>query len=227
MSELLQGPEAQDVDEDEGEQTAFKFAELSPRAQSRAIDYESSGQSQCWEPCELDYAAHCLGLLGISVDTATRSNSGGRPVRYKEFAYALGGRDDGASFAGDWRAADLRLAELALNVADDSPLLGYGAQLMALYLGHPKARATIRHQQQRSGFSLQVGIDHDAFGLDEDEDMARIEDLEGELKDIFEGCAQWIYTLLLEDYEDCISEERCREQLEQGDARFDEDGEVL
>lgn len=246
MSELLQGPEAQDVDEDEGEQTAFKFAELSERAQQRAVEWWSRVESEEWQADNvLHDATQILELLGITVD-ARDANAGhslkvngrfvqdakgnflpAKPRYVPDFECWDIGPGGGVAFNGRWVAAELRLAELAQHVAADSPLRGVGAQMLALYLGHPQATSRILALHS---CRLDTEIDHESFGLDDDDEGdERGYDIAAELRALFETCAQWVHTQLEEDYESTTSYEACREYLLEGwgDEIFDADGAII
>jgi len=224
MGELLQEPE---TEHDEDEQTEFSFAELSPEAQARALDKYREGVWEDWEPSdELEHMAGCLRLLGIDLDTCDVPLMNGKTRSEPDIHYRLSYcQGDGAAFTGNWSAKDLRLAQLAGEVADDDVIHRYGAELLAVYLRYPKAECRIARGMGL--LSLSVEVDHETLDLDEDAHCEEIADLAEQLQDIFRACAQWIYDQLRDEADYQTSDENCREGIEANEYLFDGDGDRL
>jgi hypothetical protein len=198
------------------DQVSFTFDELSDEAKERALNWVASGNCQDWEP-QIDWEAEALTYIGIGINASNKA--------LPSIEYSVGSYDDCFAFEGTFRAAELNHEKLLGHVSADCPLHAVFAKCMALHLMCPDVTANIYHSGRERYSVASCSVPESAWqGPDDDDLELRCNEL---LDDILKAVNAWMLAQLQADYEWQSDRDRCIEDIEANEYKFDEDGEVV
>jgi hypothetical protein len=108
-----------DFDEDDDEQTEFKFSELSARAKEHAREeYRADALDHDWWQSTYEDADTVAAMMGIQIDRKpVRLMGGGTRMDPSIWFSGFSSQGDGACFEGDWYAVDDPHASLTAVMA--------------------------------------------------------------------------------------------------------------
>ena len=226
-------------------QTLYKFSELSPAAQARAlkaaIQSRYEDPDNFWAEHPLEEAAEQGRLLGFTFDERPRKSLSGKPLPGEPKIYWSGfsSQGDGACFEGSWSARDCLAGAAKVaegwgcktekrgpevgpkKHASDCPtceLRAIAAALLKEVSAFPSASFLVKH---RGHYRHENCTE---FVFDEDSPEYVCEQLEELAKDFM----RWIYRSLEAAYDYETSEENVLEQLRDLDEEiYDEDGDQI
>jgi hypothetical protein len=196
--------------------TLYKFDELSPAAQRKAIDKHTADPNapyphEFWADTTLDDSKEIAKLLGFDVS--------GLMIFYSGF-YSQG---DGACVTGKWNADSLDVKALKEYAPQDTQLQSIAERLAHWVQFYPKAYAYLSHRgnyyhAHSIDFELEVGEDEDG----EAKEWTSLADTD--LRNILRDFMNWIFDRLRTEYEWHFQDEQVKEDIRQGDYEFTEDG---
>lgn len=236
-------------DEDEVEQTEFKFSELSDRAKEKARDkYRENYPDYDWWDSSYEDFDKIATMMGIEIGTKpVRLMNGTTRLDPAIYFSGFWSQGDGACFEGDWHPERDPLASLS-KVMQHAPQ-DEALHEIAFGLAHlsercnqliPDAFVKVEHSG-RYYHSCSVSYEIDLptpKDIDIDNDLQRMvfdalctklgldyESFYAEVKDLLRRFMDWMYGQLEEEYEYLTSDENIDQYLEE--LTFDEDGDEV
>jgi hypothetical protein len=196
------------------ERTVYKFDELSPRAQEKALDDARYWNVyHGWWECTYEDAVLCAECLGITIDTENR--------RPQIFFSINGSQGDGAAFTGRVQYKPDAIDTIKAHAPRDEELLAIAQALTTTQL---TCRMTTSEYLWAS-ISLSgrsTSIDMNCMLNPGDEVPYHLDVL---IRRTVERFAQWIFTQLHNEHEYLTSDECIKEAL--AEHEFDEDGTMI
>ena len=194
------------------ETTIFEFSELSEQAKEKARDwYRSAGMHDEWWDGVYETATDAGSILGIEIDDIYFSGfcSQGDGARFMgRYGYAKGGAK---AIRGEFpQDAELHAIADSLQVV----------QARNFYQLH--ARMSGNGRYEHSGC---MAVETDDSYLYDVAYRYVSEDDEGEITRIMRAFADWIYSLLSQEYDWLNSDEQVDESILVNEYEFDKDGE--
>ena len=203
--------------------TLYKFSELSPEAQRRALEKQAQYEAENFDPeFVYDDAATIADLLGLDLDTRyiPLMNGSTRPeptIYYKGFYY----QGDGACFEGRYKYKKGALKAVKEYAGRDKEL-------------HRIVKA-LQEIQRKNFYQLTARCKHSghyyhsgcmSVDVERSDDKEMTADAEETVKECLRDFADWIYVQLEDEYDYRTGEEACREAIEANDYEFTEKGDM-
>ena len=203
--------------------TLYKFSELSPEAQRRALEKQARFEAEDFDPeFVYDDAATIADLFGLDLDTRyiPLMNGGTRPeptIYYKGFYY----QGDGACFEGRYKYKKGALKAVKEYAGQDKEL-------------HRIVKA-LQEIQRKNFYQLTARTTHSGYyyhsgcmsvDVERSDDKEMTADAEDTVKECLRDFANWIYKQLENEYDYRTGEEACREAIEANDYEFTEKGDM-
>ena len=203
--------------------TLYKFSELSPEAQRRALEKQAQYEAENFDPeFVYDDAATIADLLGLDLDTRyiPLMNGSTRPeptIYYKGFYY----QGDGACFEGRYK-----YKKGALKAVKD-----YAGQDERLH----RIVKALQDIQRKNFYQLTARCRHSgryyhsgcmSVDVERQDEKEMTDDAEETVKECLRDFADWIYKQLENEYDYRTGEEACREAIEANEYEFDEKGDM-
>ena len=203
--------------------TLYKFEELSPEAQRRALEKQAQYEAENFDSeFVYDDAATIADLLGLDLDTRyiPLMNGSTRPeptIYYKGFYY----QGDGACFEGRYKYKRGALKAVMDYAGQDERL-------------HRIVKA-LQDIQQKNFYQLTARTKHSghyyhsgcmSVDVERSDGKEMTDDAEEMVGECLRDFADWIYKQLENEYDYRTGEEACREAIEANDYEFTEKGEL-
>lgn len=205
------------------EKTVFKFEELSPKAQERALDYfrSSACDDSYWHEFIYDDCKTIFEILGISSEKPVKLMNG--KTRYEPCIWFSGfsSQGDGACFEGSYSYAKNASKRIREHAPQDSEL-------------HRIADG-LRDIQRKAFYSLSATVNHRGHDYHEHCTSIDVEDSRrsyGEcdestaetVADLLRDLMRWIYRQLESEYDYQTSDACLKENIAANEYEFDESG---
>ena len=201
--------------------TLYKFSELSPEAQRRALEKQAQYEAENFDPEFVYYdAATIADLLGLDLDTRyiPLMNGSTRPeptIYYSGFS----SQGDGACFEGRYKYKKGALKAVKEYAGRDKELHRIVKALQEIQRKNfyqLTARTTHSRHYYHSGC---MSVD-----VERQDEKEMTDDAEETVKECLRDFADWIYKQLEQEYDYRTGEESCWEAIEANDYEFTEKG---
>lgn len=202
--------------------TVYKFSELSPEAQKRAIEanYDFNVDYDDWNECVKDDFEAVAKILGIEFDTYGVPLMKGKTRQEPAIWYSgFSSQGDGASFEGRWTYAKGMTKKIRDYAPQDTELHAIADKLAGIQKNWFYGIETRISKSGNYNHEYTMRFEHFHTSDCELPDTVT-EEVEEAMRDI----ARWYYSALESQYDYLTSEEAIRESLEANETEFDEDG---
>ena len=201
--------------------TLYKFSELSPEAQRRALEKQAQYEAEDFDPeFVYDDAATIADLLGLDLDTRyiplMNGSTRPEPTIYYSGFYSQG---DGACFEGTYSYKAGALKAVKDYAGQDERLHRIVKALQDI---QRKNFYQLSARTKHSGHYYHSGCMSVDVARADDKEMT--DDAEETVKECLRDFADWIYKQLENEYDYRTGEEACREAIEANDYEFTEKG---
>ena len=204
--------------------TLYKFSELSPEAQRRALEKQAQYEAEDFDPEYIfDDAATIADLFGLDIRHTRETGTNGKHY-YAPTIYYSGfcSQGDGACFEGSYSYKPGSLKAVKDYAGQDERLHRIVKALQDI---QRKNFYQLTARTKHSGHYYHSGcMSVDVERQDEKEMTA---DAEETVKECLRDFADWIYKQLEDEYDYRTGEEACREAIEANDYEFTEKGEIV
>lgn len=206
----------------------FRFCQLGDREQEKALDQQAQWNSEDWSPTEgIDWELEAIGYLGFEIGTESVKLHGGAYREQPAISYSIGDRGEYVAFPCNWSAEKLDIIKLHEHVGEDCALRPLAIQLSALMMRYPTSEAKItcnssgnRDPRMEGEFypegSAAWTLD-DAYGGHEED---------ATITELARDVARWLLSEFRSKYQNLYDRDRCIEDIEANERRFDSDGSV-
>lgn len=203
----------------------FRFCQLGDRAQERAIEQQAQWNSEDWTPTEcIDWELEAIDYLGFEIGTERVKNFTGAYYQRLNIAYSIGDQGEYVAFPCNWSAEKLDIIKLHEHVGEDCALRGLAIRLSALMMQYPTSEAKITCSSGRRDPTMEGefypegsaawNVDDSIEGHEEDETIT----------EIAREVADWLLGEFRSEWENLSDRDRCIEDIEANERRFDSDG---
>lgn len=212
------------------EKTVYKFAELSAKAQERALAYfrESACEDSWWYESVYSDCAEIFDRLGIvserveSWRNISTGKSGKRTVKPDISFSGFWSQGDGASFVGSWYYKRGMLKAIRAYAPNDSELqeIAEGLQEMqrrTFYKLSARIVRTDSHYCHENTVRFEFELDVYSW-------RAISDDVTGGVENYMRRLMRWIYRQLEAEYNYQTSDEAIMETIDANEYEFDESG---
>ncbi len=197
------------------------FGQLSPEAKSRArqVWIDDNPEYPYDEWWSFNDTVRIAEILGIEIHTQAWKNTHGHVGHDPKIFFQLRTQGSGASFQGVYRCAPDCLSKIKEHAPLDQALHRIAERLIALQMTCKLTR--------NDTLAVTITTSSRLYRIDivprfEDSDDEVSEEDEGELREIFQAFADWIYDDLQAQYDYHFKDERINEEL--SEMQFDADG---
>lgn len=205
----------------------FRFCQLGDREQEKALDRQAQWNSEDWCPTEcIDWELEAIGYLGFEIGTESVKRQTGTYREELNISYSIGDRGEYVAFPCNWSAEKLDIIKLHEHVGEDCALRGLAISLSALMMQYPTSEAKITcnsgrrdptmegefYPEGRASWTLD-----DAYGGHEEDET---------ITTIARNVAAWLLGVFTDEWRNLCDRDRCIEDIEANDRRFDADGSV-
>ena len=203
--------------------TLYKFSELSPEAQRRALEKQAQYEAEDFDPeFVYDDAATIADLIGLDLDTRyiPLMNGSTRPeptIYYSGFS----SQGDGACFEGRYKYKRGALKAVKEYAPEDKEL---HRMVEALQEIQRKNFYRLTARTKHSGHYYHSGCM--SVDVERQDEKEMTDDAEETVKECLRDFADWIYKQLENEYDYRTGEESCREAIEANDYEFTEKGDM-
>ena len=192
--------------------STYSFAELSPKAQARALEDHSRLCGEFWESdCTIDDAKQCLAFAGFTIE--------------KVYFSGFWSQGDGACFVGRWVARHVDAAKMRQHAPQDAFLHAIADNLEKWAADYPQASFRVKHSGRYSHeFCTEFAVDLYGDAEPSEEQRTHADDAEKGMIEEARDAMRWIYRQLQADYEFVTAEPQVRESIEANECEFNADG---
>ena len=197
--------------------TYYKFDELSPEAQEKAIEsYRKDDLNYDWWDGVYEMVERAANLIGIELDQKSVSTRHD-PVIYFSGFYHQG---SGSCFSGSYSYAKSSVKSIKTEFPEDKTLHSIAEQLQKIQaLNFYKLEATIKGCERY--YSVDVEVYH------ADDQYRDIGVNETYISEALKDFNHWIYSSLQNEYEYLTSDEQVKESILANEVEFTEDGDLV
>ena len=203
--------------------TLYKFSELSPEAQRRALEKQAQYEAEDFDPeFVYDDAATIADLFGLDLDTRYISLMNGSTIPEPIIYYSgFSSQGDGACFEGSYSYKPGSLKAVKDYAGQDERL-------------HRIVKA-LQDIQRKNFYQLTARCKHSghyyhsgcmSVDVERSDDKEMTADAEETVKECLRDFADWIYKQLENEYDYRTGEEACREAIEANEYEFTEKGDM-
>lgn len=189
----------------------YSFPELSPKAQSLALEDARAFLSETWDADPtIDDAKQCLTFAGFNVEQ----------VHYSGFSC----QGDGACFTGAWAASKVNPAAMRDYAPQDSTLHAIADGLAKLAALYPDAAFSVKHSgryyhEYCTEFDITLSGTREISGPE-------LEDTEKQLIELARDAMRWVYRQIEKDYSWSLEDEQVRDFITANEYDFLESGKM-
>lgn len=206
------------------EKTVYKFDELWPAAQEKAIESYRNEEGYLhdeWWDAVYECVETAAGLLGIEIDRKPVTlYGGGQSTRPAIYFSGFCHQGSGSSFDGDYSYEKGCVKAVKKEFPSDEDLHKIAADLVAIQKSEAyKLTAAIKSHRDTS-ISVEVG--HADYAYPDLKDGS-----ENGIEQTMRDFNSWIFKSLEEEYEYQMSDESVKESIEANEAEFTEEGESI
>jgi len=206
--------------------TIYKFDELSPEAQEKALDsYRENDLTYEWWESVYEMVEQAAKLIGIELNkkSVPLMNESTRhdPAIYFSGFYSQG---DGACFEGTYKYAKGAVAAIKKEFPTDETLHRIATDLQALQAREfYQLEAVVTHNDHYYHYN---SVDIEVYRSD-DQYRNLLEGSESGVTEALRSFCKWIYTSLQNEYEFLTSDEAVKESILANAVEFTEDGQMI
>jgi hypothetical protein len=218
------------MDTETEEKTEFKFDELGPEAQAKALqDWAVDGMQYEWWDSTYEDVITIGNLIGIEIDTKNRGLD--RGINFSGF-WSQG---DGCCFSGTLHIEKMKNAveQVLTHVGEEDKVLAIAKQAEALWqtimLRLLEVRRTGQDMEQELQLedSIVIQSSSRSFHTCVSNDLETTRNIVKDINSFLEDFASYIYNQLEAEHDYLTSEDSAKECFEANEYLFDESGSML
>lgn len=202
------------------ETKVYPYDELSDAAKQKARDEHRRFLGEVWDgEATLEDFQQIAPLLGV---TLAKDRKGKPEIHYSGF-WSQG---DGASFTGEWHAADVQLGKLIEYAPQDLTLRQIADTLARLAVEYPGLWGRVERTSHHYAHERTVGLTQleQVDAEDHEVEILQRAAVEARLIDALRDLMRWLYRQLEADYEYATGDDAVVESIRANEYEFNAEG---